>query len=322
MQVVGLSARNTGDGKTIELTWSTPDPLKVRHFIVQRWNRHKRRWEPFDGFHGLVKHQRTEIDDNPPQRVLVEIDDVGPSQQTFRVKAVLLDGTETDWVTTSTQFITEGLRIGDSRIWYVREGLVVDRIDGRTLEVQPGSAVCAGVDRTVPRALSLALPDGAYNQTFYVWINAEGIIGLSAPADPSVMKLARVIIDASGSIASVEDLRFLWPPGDVSVQWSSILQRHAKLTWSTYREINLMGWRAYMSLDGGATWQRLGELEEVFVFSCQTQTEKTEWRQSARGEEKRNTRSHSCAGPCALGLLGQPVRRPAADEARDQRQRR
>src|SRR5690606_277154 len=261
MQVVGLSARNVGDGKTIELTWSTPDPLKVRHFIVQRWNRHKRHWEPFDGFHGLVKRQTTEIDDNPPQRVLVEIDDVGPSQQTFRVRAVLIDGTETDWVTTSTQFIASAQRIAETHVWYVREGLVVGRIDGRTVEVQPGSAVCAGIDRTVLQPISLALPDGAAKEVFYVWINSEGIIGLSAPADPSAMKLARVIVDTSGTIVQVDDLRFLWPPENIRAEWSSIRLRHVRITWDLYREVNLRGWRVYMSLDEGETWQRMAQLE-------------------------------------------------------------
>src|SRR5690606_11665288 len=175
MQILGLTARNIGDGATVELSWSTADPTRIRHFIVQRWDRHRRRWVAYDGFHGIVQRIVTEVDDNPPQRVLVEIEDAAPSQQTLRVKAIFQDGEESDWATTSVYLASQRVRLGDSKIWYVREGLLVQKLTEHIVQVNAGFAVCAGLDRGVPSPISLALPDNAANMTYLVFIHEHGL---------------------------------------------------------------------------------------------------------------------------------------------------
>jgi membrane protein required for beta-lactamase induction len=50
----GFAIKNFGDGRTIILSWSVVDLLSVTYFVVEHFNRHKRAWEPYDGFRGIV----------------------------------------------------------------------------------------------------------------------------------------------------------------------------------------------------------------------------------------------------------------------------
>lgn len=264
MQILGLTARNIGDGTTVELSWSTADPTRIRHFIVQRWDRHRRRWVAYDGFHGIVQRIVTEVDDNPPQRVLVEIEDAAPSQQTLRVKAIFQDGEESDWATTSVYLASQGVRLGDSKIWYVREGLLVQKLTEHIVQVNPGFAVCAGLDRSVPSPISLALPDNAANMTYLVFINEHGTVHMAADPPTPSMYLARVYVDSAGHISDIQDLRFLWPPENLSVHWSPRNPRHATVSWAAYSAINLKEWRV---------WRR--ENEGPFVHVADVDKEST-----------------------------------------------
>lgn len=87
MRVVGLRATNVGDGLHVRLEWAITGTSTFDYSVVEAYDRYKQRWVPFDGFNGVVQRQKTAIDDNPPQSIVVAARQPLPGTASFRVCA-------------------------------------------------------------------------------------------------------------------------------------------------------------------------------------------------------------------------------------------
>lgn len=240
-------ASNIGDGKTVKLTWAVIDISQVQFFIVEHYDRHKRTWLPYDGFHGVVQPDRYYA--NTRYSVDVAIDDVF-GQHTFRVKSINLDDTESEWLTATVDVERTTAVPGDGLAWYVDNGLQVRRLDSkpqRVVTVDSGSAVIAGEVVNIFKQVDLQLASD--NAAYAVYIDADSVISVSdySQRPNDVMLLAKVVIDTNGAII-IYDLRFLWGPDEVTATWiQDAPTPTVTIGWQPYLAVNLASFSVYRS---------------------------------------------------------------------------
>ena len=239
----GFFITNFGDGKTIELQWSVIDKDHVKYFTLQHYDRHTKKWKPYDGFHGLVQPWLVERDSTPTQKLSVEIpNDQG--QHSFRVSATSHDGHTTEWVTASVN-ITGDIESTESDKYWVRNGLRVNHLEGTRFVVETGIAYMGGIRQALYEDRYVDINTGAGE--YIIFISRNGTVssmpGRTTP--PESIRLANVTIGTNGDVTELIDTRFLWAPDDFQVSWSqsSLPTITNVITWQKYEELNLQGFK-------------------------------------------------------------------------------
>lgn len=257
--ISNLRAENMGDGEHIKIYWTVAEPHKIRHFTLERYDRHLRKWVPYDGFRGVISANVENSFERPSYQVVAKVDDSVSTSQSFRIKTVFKDGTSSEWATASDELqLIAGGTEGDitSRSYYIKSGLEVSQSGNLMIEVQPGSAVLAGQTRTITSPVRQEVPEK--NTRYIAYIDSSGIVGISKVSSDQnfrdlqtsmyvsdAIRLANIVVDTDGKI-TIKDTRWLWPPGNFSVSHDEISDRlHVLLEWNEVLEPNTYKYKIY-----------------------------------------------------------------------------
>jgi fibronectin type 3 domain-containing protein len=247
ISISNLQVTNIGNGKTVELSWSVPDPALVKYFIVEMKDMSSRKWTPYDNFHGFVSDAHNKKSIGPPQKISFDVP-FYDATMSFRVKAVDKSGNETDWIYGSSEIKVSGSEYAETNQFFVKDGLLVEKSVGMNVTVRPGTAYLGGKRILKVQSTNIRLPD-TVDVTYAIYINPDGVISY-CPWDTNLLvsksiRLAKVLVAFDGYI-TVTDTRFLWAPEDLLITYDSSLGIFQySLDWTGYKEVNLRGWRIY-----------------------------------------------------------------------------
>jgi hypothetical protein len=264
-----FQAMNIGNGKTVDLSWSVPDPSLVRYFIVEMWDLNTRRWVPYDGFHGYLSAANNNKGAGPPQRVVFDVPFLNATVS-FRIKSVGIDKTETDWAQCSVEVKVSGEEYSETSNYFCKSGLDVSNPSGYNIKIKVGAAYLGGARRYLARDTDIRLPSG-YNKSYVAYINKDGVVshieGNTTPSD--AIRLANVVVDGNGSV-TVTDTRFLWAPSGLEVTQDPELGRlEYHLEWNTYDELNLKSWKIYRGIGTLSTEPPLDSFKAIAILDKQ-----------------------------------------------------
>ena len=246
IEINSLVAKNLGDGKHIEVSWSVVDIHSIQYFTLERYDGHSKKWVPYDGFHGTLKADPLEIQSHPPQRIVVEIDDIQPSNQSFRVRGLSKAGETSDWVSCSTRLEVLGSEYAETTTFFVKNGLQVFHDQGLNLYVTPGVALLGGFRRSIINDIEIRLPD-VHNTEYLIYINIDGNVRFTDEIETPIdsIRLAHILVQPNGDIV-VTDQRFLWEPEGITTSFDPSLGRvYCLVSWNEIEELNTRGYKIY-----------------------------------------------------------------------------
>jgi fibronectin type 3 domain-containing protein len=246
--ISNLYAVNLGDGRTVRLSWSVPEPKLVKYFEVQYYNPSTENWQGYDDFHGILFEKDNEEMDGPPRHVDVEFDFLNQNI-TFRIRACGKDREITEWARTSVYVQIEGDQYAETTKYFVKDGLVIRSGGLHTAIIAPGIAYLGGKRRSVVSDVYLNIPQIA-NKLYQIYIDINGEVGYAEWSQriPKAIRLYKIFLDSAGRIVwdRYVDVRFLWAPSNAEVSYMDKAGTVGLvLSWEAYSEPNLEMWRVF-----------------------------------------------------------------------------